>query len=68
VCAASDPQGTISRDAQQRTGAAYLAASVRYFALNDASARPYLTGERAVEGLELFGVTGIQVQAEGIGP
>jgi hypothetical protein len=60
--------GDLSRDAQQRTGAAYLAALTRYFALRDGDMRPYLVGERAVEGLELFGVTGIQVQAEGFGP
>jgi hypothetical protein len=57
-----DENGTIARADQQRTGAAYLAALVRYYALGDARARPYLTGERVVEGLEALN---IQVQAAG---
>ncbi len=60
-----DNQGTISRADQQATGGAYLAALVRYYALGDATARPYLTGQEAVEGLA---VTGIQVQAAGFKP
>jgi acetyl esterase/lipase len=63
-----DPNGTIARASQQQVGAAYLAALVRYHTLNDATARPYLTGERMVEGLGLYGVSGIQVQAEGFRP
>jgi hypothetical protein len=60
-----DENGTISRAGQQQTGAAYLAAMVRYYALSDPTARPYLSGTRIVEGLEVYGVTGIQVQAKG---
>jgi hypothetical protein len=67
-----DENGTISREGQQQTAAAYLSALVRYFALGDDTALPYLTGERIVEGLEDYGVTGIQVQSWGfeamIGP
>ena len=60
--------GTISRSAQQQTGAAYLAALVRYYALGDVTARPYLSGAQMVDGLESLGVSGIQVQAEGFSP
>jgi hypothetical protein len=60
-----DTQGTISREGQEQTGAAYLAALMRYFALGDGTARPYLTGQQQVEGLELYGVSGIQIQAAG---
>jgi hypothetical protein len=63
-----DEDGTITRDGQQQTGAAYLAALVRYYALGDQTARPYLSGQRMVEGLETVGVTGLQVQAEGFSP
>jgi len=58
----NDPSGTISRADQQLTGGAYLAALARYYALGDKTARGYLTGERAVEGLEALS---IQVQQEG---
>ncbi len=61
-----DENGTISRAAQQQTGAAYLTALVRFYALGDSTVRPYLTGEERVEGLEVYGVTGIQVQAQGL--
>jgi hypothetical protein len=57
-----DPNGTITREAQQQIGAAYLAALVRYYALNDGRMRSYLHGDQLVEGLEAFGV---QVQSEG---
>lgn len=60
-----DLNGGISRDAQQRTAGAYLAAVMRYYALGDATARPYLSGERMVEGLESLHVTGIQVHSQG---
>jgi hypothetical protein len=60
-----DPPGTISGAGQQNTGAAYLAALVRLYALGDVTARPYLTGGEMVEGLDIYGVTGIQVQQEG---
>ena len=56
------PSGTISRADQQLTGGSYLAALARYYALGDKTARGYLTGERAVEGLEALS---IQVQQEG---
>jgi predicted dienelactone hydrolase len=58
----NDPAGTIARADQQLAGAAYLAALARYYALDDKTARPYLTGERAVEGLEALS---IQVQQKG---
>lgn len=58
-----DENGTISRDAQQKTAAAFLAAMVRYYALGDASVHDYLTGQRQVEGLS---VGGIQIQAQGL--
>ena len=62
-----DENGTITREGQQQTAASYLAALLRYFVLNDNSARPYLSGERIVEGLEKY-VTGIQVQSSGFEP
>jgi hypothetical protein len=58
-----DENGTISRDDQQLTGAAFLAAMVRYYALGDGSVHDYLTGQRLVEGLN---VPNIQVQAQGL--
>jgi Chlorophyllase len=58
----SDPNGTISRAQQQLAGAAYLTALLRYYTFGDATARPYLTGQKAVEGLESLS---IQVQAKG---
>jgi hypothetical protein len=57
-----DANGTIPRYDQQQTAAAYLAALLRYYALGDSSMRPYLVGEKPVEGAETLG---IQVQAEG---
>lgn len=57
--------GTIPREGQQMTAAAYLAALLRWHAFADDTALPYLTGQRIVEGPELFGVTGVQVQYEG---
>jgi hypothetical protein len=60
-----DTSGTISAAGQQNTGASYLAALVRLYALGDATARPYLTGQERVEGLEIYGVAGIQVQQAG---
>lgn len=57
--------GRLLRKSQQMTGAAYLAALVRYYALGDASARPYLSGEKVVEGLEKYGVTGIEIRQDG---
>lgn len=57
-----DPNGTISRAQQQLAGAAYLTALLCYYALGDATARPYLSGQQAVEGLESLS---IQVQANG---
>ena len=63
-----DPHGTISRDGQQRTAAAYLAALMRYYTLHDATAQPYLSGRTPVEGLDFYGVTGIQVQQHGVNP
>jgi hypothetical protein len=62
-CALNVPPGTITRANQQLAGASYLAALVRYYALADATARPYLSGEKQVEGLEA--VSGIQVQMQG---
>jgi hypothetical protein len=56
-----DNDGTISRETQQQIAAAYLAAWVRYFAHGDESVRPYLTGERVMEGFE---DSGLQVQAD----
>jgi hypothetical protein len=58
-----DENGTISRDDQQLTGAAFLAAMVRYYALGDGSVRGYLSGQRLIEGLN---VPGIQVQTQGL--
>jgi dienelactone hydrolase len=68
AAAVSDSNGTISRAGQQQTGGAYLAALLRYYAQGDATARPYLTGEERVEGLEVYGVTGVQIQAQGFPP
>jgi hypothetical protein len=62
----ADQAGTILRDGQQRAGSAYLAALLRYYALGDATARPYLTGEQVVGGLDTLGVTGVQVQQDGV--
>lgn len=61
----SDENGAIPRDAQQLAGAAYLAALVRYYAQGDQTARPYLSGEKAVEELEGAGAPGIQVKSQG---
>ena len=67
TCAAIPSEsGTISRSAQQQTGAAYLAALVRLYALGDETARPYLSGQEMVEGLDALGVTGIQVLQAGV--
>ena len=63
--AVDDNPGTISAAGQQNTAAAYLAALVRLYALGDATARPYLSGQEMVEGLNIYGVTGIQVQQAG---
>jgi hypothetical protein len=57
-----DPNGAISRAQQQLAGAAYLTALLRYYALGDATARPYLSGQQTVEGLESLS---IQVQTNG---
>jgi pimeloyl-ACP methyl ester carboxylesterase len=57
--------GTILREGQQSTAAAYLAALLRFHAYGDETALPYLTGERIVEGPEIYGVTGIEVTHEG---
>ncbi len=59
--------GTIPRLSQQMIAAAYLAALVRYYALSDATARPYLSGAQAVEGLGHYGTSDVQVQSQGIG-
>ena len=40
-------------------------ALVRLYALGDMTARPYLSGQEMVEGLNIYGVTGIQVQQAG---
>ncbi|HKS69362.1 MAG TPA: hypothetical protein VJQ45_03015 [Ktedonobacterales bacterium] len=61
-----DVDGKISRDAQQNTAAAYLASLVRYYALGDTTQIPYLAGQRIVEGLDALGVSGIQVQSNGV--
>ncbi|HEX6869566.1 MAG TPA: hypothetical protein VF163_00585, partial [Micromonosporaceae bacterium] len=66
TCDGIGTSGTISRTGQQQTAAAYLAALLRFYALGDATARPYLSGERAVEGLEVWGVTGVQVEQSGV--
>jgi hypothetical protein len=47
------------------TAAAYLAALLRWHAFDDDTALPYLTGERIVEGPEIYGVTDIEVTHEG---
>jgi hypothetical protein len=57
-----DENGTISRDLQQQIAAEYLGAMVRFYALHDETMRPYLRGDRIVEGLEIYG---IQLQSEG---
>ncbi|HEY7093097.1 MAG TPA: hypothetical protein VH393_07965 [Ktedonobacterales bacterium] len=57
-----DQNGTILRADQQRVGAEYLAALVRFNALGDGRALPYLNGTRMVEGLESLN---LQVQAQG---
>ena len=62
----SDQNGTITSAGQQHAGAAYLAALVRLYALGDETARPYLSGEKVVEGLDFYGVTGIQVLQAGV--
>lgn len=61
-----DVNGTISRAAQQMTGASYLAALLRYYALGDGTALPYLNGQRAVEGLTILGVSGITIKQQGL--
>ena len=61
-----DENGTITRDAQQKAAAYYLAAFVRHFVLGDPTTRPYLSGDQIVPGLENY-VTGIQVQSSGFG-
>lgn len=60
-----DNNGGISRDAQQLAGAAYLAALMRCHARGDATARPYLSGEKRIGELEAAGAPGIQVESEG---
>lgn len=60
--------GSISREGQQTTAAAYLAALLRFHAYGDETVLPYLTGERIVEGPEIYGVTGIEVTHEGSSP
>lgn len=59
-----DGDGAISRDNQQRSAAAYFAALVRYYMQGDQTARPYLSGERKIEGLEGIGV---QLHSQGLG-
>lgn len=65
ACAADDPPGTIPRVGQQLTGAAYLAALMRRFALNDTTVQPYLNGQRAME-VATWGVNGVQVTQQGM--
>lgn len=60
-----DENGTIPRDAQQQTAAAYLSALMLYHVQGDARMRAYLMGARMVEGLDALGATGLQVQAQG---
>ena len=60
-----DEDGTITRDAQQQTAAAYLAALLRYYIQGDSTVRPYLTGQQQIAGLDALGVSGIQVQQQG---
>ena len=60
-----DENGTITRDAQQQTAAAYLAALLRYYLQGDSTVRPYLTGQQQIPGLDGLGVSGIQVQQQG---
>ncbi|HEY7834528.1 MAG TPA: twin-arginine translocation signal domain-containing protein [Ktedonobacterales bacterium] len=61
-----DENGTISRAAQQLTGASYLAALLRYYALGDGTALPYLNGQQPVQGLEVLNVSGITIQQQGL--
>jgi dienelactone hydrolase len=63
-----DGKGTISRYGQQITAAAYLVAMLRYYARNEQDAGHYLNGDRQIEGLEIHGVTGIQIEQAGINP
>jgi hypothetical protein len=58
----ADSNGAISRAQQQLAGAAYLTAWLRDYTLDHATARPYLTGQQAVEGLESLS---IQVRTKG---
>jgi hypothetical protein len=60
----NDENGTISSVGQQSAGGAYLAALVRYYALQDATALPYLSGQKGVEGLDFYD-PGIVVQSDG---
>jgi hypothetical protein len=60
-----DNNGTITRDAQQQTAAAYLAALLRYYVQGDSTVRPYLSGQQQIAGLDALGVSGIQVQQQG---
>lgn len=57
--------GTILREGQQTTAAAYLAALLRWHAFDDDTALPYLTGDRIVEGPEIYEVTDLEVTHEG---
>ena len=57
-----DENGTISRDVQQQTAAAFLAAMVRYYALGEGPMRGYLSGQRQVEGLSVS----VNLQAQGL--
>ena len=59
----NDNNGAISRDDQQQTAAAFLAAMVRYYALFEGPVRGYLSGQRLIEGLN---VASIQIQAQGL--
>jgi predicted dienelactone hydrolase len=61
----SDTNADIGRALQQLAGASYLAALVRYYARGDATTRPYLSGEKQVEGLVIPGAS-IQVQSQGL--
>jgi hypothetical protein len=58
--------GDISRTGQQQTAAAYLAAALGLYLRDDQSMRPYLSGERPVEGLDALGVIGIKVAQQGV--
>lgn len=61
-----DNNGLLPRDAQQLVAAAYLAALVRYYALGDPGARPYLSGETPIVALEDAGAYDIQVNSKGL--